>query len=141
MDPIRVSATLLLDSGALEARSVRSSGPGGQNVNKTASKVVLLFDFENAPALPPHAKQALRTRHARFLDAAGRLVVRSQATRDRVRNLELARAQLAELVREALRVRKRRRPTRPSQGSVARRLDDKRRNSQQKSLRRSSGDA
>ncbi len=132
-----MSAEVVLLPVSLRARSVRSSGPGGQNVNKTSSKVVLAFDFENSPVLPPYAKLVLRTHHVRALDAEGRLIVSSQATRDRSRNLEVARELLAEIVREALRIPKRRQPTRPTRGAVARRLEDKRHRAERKSLRRS----
>ncbi len=116
--------------------AARSSGPGGQNVNKVASKVDLRFDVQGTEAITPSVKTRLRRANRARLDKEGRLVVTSQATRDQSRNLEDARSKLAELVREALVVPKKRKPTKPSRRAKQRRLDEKKRTSEKKQARR-----
>lgn len=115
--------------------SVRASGPGGQNVNKVATKVVLRFDLEGTEALSPAQKERLRRLADSRLDAEGCLLVTSQATRNRVQNLADARGKLAELVARCLSAPKKRRPTKPSRGAKRRRLSDKRKRSDKKRLR------
>lgn len=131
-----ITSRVLLPESELTVRAVRSSGPGGQNVNRVSTKVELTFDLPGSSALDAAVKARLAALAKHRLDAEGRLVVTSQLTRSQVQNLEDARQKLAALVRAALAVPKRRRPTRPSRGAKERRLSDKRREGDKKRERR-----
>ncbi len=131
-----ITSRVVLPESELMVRAVRSSGPGGQNVNRVSTKVELTFDLPGSSALDAAAKARLAALAKHRLDAEGRLVVTSQLTRSQVQNLEDARQKLAALVRAALAVPKRRRPTRPSRGAKERRLSDKRREGDKKRERR-----
>lgn len=124
-----------IPAGELSWTASRASGPGGQNVNKVASKIQLRFDLRGTDRLTPEVKARLRHLARTRLDSRGRVVVQSQKTRDQTRNLEDARARLRDLVLRALVRPKPRRKTRPTRASRARRLDTKRRTSTKKELR------
>lgn len=125
-----------MPAAAIAFRAVRSSGPGGQNVNKVASKVELRVVLEDVTGMDAAARQRLQRLAAGRLDAEGRLVLTSQRFRDQPRNLEDARARIADLVRRALVAPKRRRPTRASAGSREARLRSKRHAALKKAARR-----
>ena len=139
-DPLVVSTTVTLPPGDLEWASSRSSGPGGQNVNKVASKVELRFDLEGTVALDAPTKERLRNLARTKLDAEGKILIVSQLTRDRAKNLEDAREKLRALVVAALVKPKTRRPTKPSRRAKARRMDEKRRVGDKKLARRGNGE-
>ncbi len=128
-EPIRVTRGVLVPAAALEWRAVRSSGPGGQNVNKVASKIELRVELAEVTGLDPAARARLGALAAGRLGSDGRLLVTSQRTRDQSRNLDDARAKVQRLVERALRVPRPRRITAPSRGAVERRLRQKRRRS------------
>ena len=138
-DDLVVSSSLVIPAAELEWTAVRASGPGGQNVNKVATKVELRFDAAGSSVLSPPVKQRLRALSAGRLDAAGRVVVVVDATRSQARNLELARAKLVEIVRAALVVPKRRKATKPSLAAKRRRVESKRRVGDKKRARRNAG--
>ena len=115
--------------------AVRSSGPGGQNVNKVSSKVELRFDFEATESLSPSVKTRLRALAKHRLDADGCILIVSQLTRNQPQNLKDARERLAELIAKALVVPKRRRKTKPSLAAKRRRVKDKRATSLKKQSR------
>lgn len=124
-DDLIVSPRLTIPGSELDWSAVRASGPGGQNVNKVATKVVLCFD-PRSPSLPAAVSQRLLTLAKHRLDAEGRLVVTCDETRSQAKNLRLACERLAELIRIALVVPKRRRPTRPSAAAKRARVENKR---------------
>lgn len=119
----------------IEVRFARSGGPGGQNVNKLNTRVTLLFDFQLCDHLSEAQKRRVRQRLATRLARDGRLRVVSQQTRTQAANRSAAEQRLVELLREALKVRKVRRPTRPTPASREQRLAEKRRRGELKRLR------
>ncbi len=129
-ESIRVTRTLDLPLSDVELRTSRSSGPGGQHAQKSETRVEAVFDVEASSALSEAQKRRVVARAGPVLRAI------AQDERSQARNRELALERLATQLREALRVPRRRRPTKPSAQAVERRLDDKRRRSETKRLRR-----
>jgi ribosome-associated protein len=126
-EEIVVSDRVRVPARALSVRAVRASGPGGQNVNKVATKIDLRVDLEAIEGLPGDARARLRRLAGHRLDADGRLVVVSQAARTQARNLEEARAKVRALVEAALRRPRRRVPTSPRAATEEQRLAAKKR--------------
>ncbi len=137
MEDLAIQEGLVLPAGELSWRATRASGPGGQNVNKVATRVELRFDFWASPLLSEEVKLRLDHLARGRRDRDGCLLVTSQATREQARNLEDARDKLRTLVLRALEPppspRKR---TRPSRAARQRRLDAKKRLSAKKRERR-----
>ena len=140
VEPIRIARGILVPESAIDWRAVRSSGPGGQNVNKVASKVELRVDLGQVSGLTAPARARLAAMAAKHLDASGRLLVTSQRTRDQLRNLGDAREKVKKLVERALRAPRPRRLTQPSPAAIERRLREKRVRSVVKRVRRASPD-
>ena len=138
---IEVTAEIGLDDADLSESFIRASGPGGQNVNKVATKIDLRVDLEAIEGLTDAARARLRGLAANRLDADGRLVITSQATRNQARNLEDARARIADLIRAALITPRRRVRTGPTAGASRRRLAGKKRRAAVKRWRARPGEA
>jgi ribosome-associated protein len=128
-ESIRVTRTVVLPLAEVAFRTSRSSGPGGQHAQKTETRVEAVFDVERSAALSDVQKRRVVSRAGPVVRAV------AQDERSQARNRELALERLVSQLREALRVPRRRRPTKPSQAAVERRLEEKRRRSRLKRLR------
>jgi ribosome-associated protein len=129
-ESIRVTRTVSIPRSEVELRFSRSSGPGGQHAQKSDTRVEAVFDVEASSALSDAQKRRVTSRAGPVVRAV------AQDERSQWRNRELARERLAETLREALRVQRPRRATRPTKAAVERRLDEKRRRGQTKRMRR-----
>jgi ribosome-associated protein len=127
---------LFIDESEIVENFVRSSGPGGQNVNKVASAVELRFDARRSPSLPNDVAVRLIKLAGARATQDGVIVIFAQRFASQPRNREDARARLAALLAKAQERPKPRRPTRPTHASKVRRLDDKTRRGAVKALRR-----
>ncbi len=132
-ESIRVTRSVEIPRSEIELRFSRSSGPGGQHAQTSETRVEALFDVEASSALTPLQKRRVAAKAGSVLRAI------AQDERSQLRNRELAVERLVAALREALRVERRRRPTRPTATSRERRLEEKRRRSELKRLRRGLG--
>ena len=125
MNGLFIRRGLIIPEAELEESFVRSSGPGGQNVNKVASAVKLRFDVGKSPSLPAPVKARLLALSDSRLDATGVITITAQRFREQPRNRADARARLAELLFAATKPPKPRLATKPSRASKTRRTDAK----------------
>lgn len=137
---LEISGRLQIPEQELTWTYVRSSGPGGQNVNKVASKAVLRWNLAANTSLPEEVKMRLRGQQRRRVTVEGEMVLTSQRYRDQERNRLDCLEKLRAFVLQALEVPRPRRPTQPTRSSQRRRLTDKRQHSEIKSIRRSIGE-
>jgi ribosome-associated protein len=129
-DSIRVTRSVVIPLGEIELRFSRSSGPGGQHAQKSETRVEAVFDVEASESLTDVQKRRVINRAGAVLRAI------AQDERSQARNRELALERLAAQLREALRIRRKRVPTEPTAAAKERRLEEKRRRSELKRLRR-----
>jgi ribosome-associated protein len=127
MSEIRVNDRVVVPEAAVETKAVRASGPGGQNVNKLATKIQMRVELERILGFAGDELARVREFLKSRLDAEGRLLVMSQETRDQARNREDCAAKVADLIRAALFRPKMRRRTKPTRASKERRVEGKRR--------------
>ena len=132
---IVVTHAISLDESEIEERFIRSSGPGGQNVNKLSTAVELRFDVRQSPSLPDYVREKLMQLAGKRLTQEGVLVIKAQSFRTQERNRNDALARLIALIQEAAKVVPPRRATRVPRSTKKNRLEEKSRRGTVKSLR------
>lgn len=136
---IEVNPRVSLDESELDFEFIRSSGPGGQNVNKVSTAVRLRFDATNSPSLPEDVRRRLFTLAGRRIGGDGFLTILAQSERTQESNRREAIDRLVELIAKACERPKPRRPSKPTHGSQLRRLASKKKHSEAKSRRKGPG--
>ena len=134
MSTLKISNTVTLDVNEVDISAIRASGSGGQKVNKVSAAIHLRFDIE-ASSLPEYYKEKLLDCKDKRITKEGIVVIKSQQHRSQEQNRDEALERLVELVKSVNVVQKKRVPTKPTKGSVGRRLDSKKKQSNQKKLR------
>jgi ribosome-associated protein len=135
-----IAPELRIPDAELRLSFARSSGPGGQNVNKVSSKAVLHFDVLTSPSLPQDVRERFLKHYASRITNAGEVVIHSDEFRDQPKNIKACYDKLREMIAAVLRAPKKRRPTKPTRGSKVRRLNEKKSRSQIKQGRRYRGE-
>lgn len=141
MSDLYVSQKLTIPANELNTTASRSSGPGGQNVNKVNSKITLRWSPHESAVLDPAWRDRFVERFANRINREGELVLHSDRFRDQAQNLSDVRYRLTEMLLEVRRPPKRRKKTRPTKGSLRRRREAKTQLSQKKQRRRERFDA
>jgi ribosome-associated protein len=136
MATLEITDNIRIPDSEFKWNFVRAGGPGGQNVNKVASKAILRWDLAHSPSVPADVKARLRTQQRRRITSAGVLLLNSQRFRDQEKNRQDCLDKLRELIRQAATPPKQRKPTKPTRGSRAARFREKRRRSTIKTGRR-----
>lgn len=132
---LRITDQIEIADWELTEQFIRSSGPGGQNVNKVSTAVELRFEAARSPSLPEAVKRRLQRIAGRKWTREGALVLQVDETRSQARNREIARERLTEMVKKALEKPKRRIPTRVSQNQKRKRVDAKKKRGEVKAMR------
>ncbi len=133
---IHITSDIVIDESEIHEEFIRSSGPGGQNVNKASTAVQLRFDVAGSTSLPSGVRQRLIQLGGKRITSSGVLIIKAQRYRTQEKNREDALERLVELVRKAVQKPKPRRKTRPSRKSKEKRLEQKRQRGQTKTARK-----
>jgi ribosome-associated protein len=134
---IKINDHIFIDPSELNFKFVQSGGPGGQHVNKVATTVQLRFNVRHSSSLPDRYKSLILKNLSSRLTAEGELVITAREFRSQHRNKEAAIRRLIEILKQAVTIPKKRRKTKPSFGSIQKRLKKKKLRSQTKKNRRS----
>lgn len=135
-DLLQVTATIAVPRSELVYRASRSGGAGGQHVNTSSTRIELLWDFERSNALTDVEKERVRTKLSARIDSDGMVRVVSGNRRSQLQNRQAAEERLAILVRGAMHVARKRRPTKPTKASKEKRIEGKKLLSKKKANRR-----
>ena len=133
--PIIINDTITLEADSISIHAVRASGPGGQNVNKTSTKIQLAFDFMHCEALPDYAKTALSQKKSLRFDSEGNMLISVQETRSQKTNIDIACKKLSDIILRSLEIPKQRKKTAPSFSEREERLSSKKKQSEKKQYR------
>ncbi|MCC9604727.1 aminoacyl-tRNA hydrolase [Blastopirellula sp. JC732] len=139
MPELRVNNSIQIPLAELKFTFARSSGPGGQNVNKVNSKAMLRWAFDQSEHIDDRVKERLRTRWGGRINKNGEIVISDDNSRDQRTNIESCLEKLRVILLDCAAREKTRRATRPSRGSIERRITDKKQRSETKRMRRSPG--
>ncbi len=131
---LKISNTVTLEENEIDISAIRASGSGGQKVNKVSTAIHLRFDIE-ASSLPEYYKEKLLSLKDKRITKEGIIVIKSQQHRSQEQNRDEALERLVALVKSVTTTQKRRVPTKPTKGSVGRRLDSKKKQANKKRLR------
>ncbi|MDQ6887036.1 MAG: aminoacyl-tRNA hydrolase [Gemmatimonadota bacterium] len=135
-EDLRIDDRLTIPRGELVTRATRSGGPGGQHVNRSSTRIELVWDLGASQVVDDALRSRLTARLGSRVDSEGKVRVVSSEHRSQLRNRQSAEERLAEVIRRALITPKKRKPTRPSRAAKQARLSDKRRRSDRKRDRR-----
>ena len=137
---IKITNTISIDENEMQLHFIRSSGPGGQNVNKVATAVQLRFDVGNSASLPGDVRTRLIRAAGRRVTQDGILIIEARQFRTQERNREDAVGRLVELIRKAAEKPRPRKKTKPSKAAMERRIEGKKRRGEVKKTRRTAAE-